>query len=71
MAMLLRTSKRKIALSLRIICLLTVTLTFIIVTFVNNRKHSDVRTVRKESGIVTTFCIILEGFYTFAIIASS
>lgn len=53
MAMLLRTSKRKIALSLRIICLLTVTFTYVVVSLISNLKHSDVNTALEGSGIVT------------------
>lgn len=50
MAMLLRTSRRNIALRLRIVCLLTVTLTFVIIAVISGERQHAVGANEKEIG---------------------
>lgn len=58
MAMLLRTSKRNVALGIRIVCLITVTLTFVVVGVVKGKNGYGVTTVGVTAGkksFVNTF----------------
>lgn len=50
MAMLLRTSKRRIALGLRIVCLLTVTLTFVVSTVLSRGRQQYGTSELEEAG---------------------